>query len=311
MRAMCTPVRETTNSKRGLSAKTVLAKWKTPAEELIGLAKLAGAFVDRELAEPRRICLVAPNRTWGTQLARACSKVGTRATLCMPATRMSEQARHVLATIDIIASPEDKRALTAWRENGGTAEEARELAATYEHADAFTLMHMTGIRNHPEFEHGLTQIIGDETPGEFARIIHEQLIRPTIADDCEEIPIVHWLRARGDFEYVLFASCVNGLVPGPQALAATPTEARDEELQHSERAFERVIGLARSRAIVSYFTRIEKDTAERARIPFARAKHEGPKLYAMVQPTPFLSSWGLDRPSTIGGQSLMRTYGLN
>lgn len=294
-----------------LSQRTILAKWKTPEEELTGMAGLAGSLVERGLSEAKHVCLIAPNRTWGTQLARACAEAGTRATLCMPPSRMSTGARRVLATIDLIAHPDDERLPAAWAKAYGSEQEARELIENYANADAFSLMRVTGIRKHPEFQHALTKIVGDERPPAFSATIHDQLLNPTIADDCEEIPIMHFQRARGDFEHVLFVACVDGLVPGARVLEQPDEEKRAEQIRESERAFEHAVALGRKRAVISYFTRIEKSTATRAHIPFPRAKHEGERVMAMVQPTPFLNDWGLDRPSTIGGQSLMRMYGLN
>lgn len=50
-----------------------VVKWESPASELVGLARIAMALVQRGHTQPPRIGFAVPNRTWGLQLHRACT----------------------------------------------------------------------------------------------------------------------------------------------------------------------------------------------------------------------------------------------
>lgn len=58
-----------------------MVKWESPADELVGLARVAAAAVARGEVTPARIGFAVPNRTWGLQLQRACTAEGLPAVL--------------------------------------------------------------------------------------------------------------------------------------------------------------------------------------------------------------------------------------
>lgn len=58
-----------------------VVEWNEPADELVGLARVAAAAVARGVVHPPAIGFAAPNRTWALQLQQACTAQGLPAVL--------------------------------------------------------------------------------------------------------------------------------------------------------------------------------------------------------------------------------------
>ena len=255
----------------GAEPERLFVKWATPADEAVGTAKLAGALVDRRVAKPARIAIAAPNRTWAVNLLRACASVGVRASLCIPRTCELED----------------------------------ELPDEAEGLRGFSLAHRLGWDKRPELAHALLHVEGDEDFAALRALVRGQLAEPTVPDHTPAVPVMLMDDLRSQPDYLFIAGCVNGLVPTAAAL-------EDDGLLDRERAaFTEALSAGRVRTTLSCFVKAPAELAEHEGLSCTRFKMEDGRRLAMTQPTLFLTEAGAVRPTTTGGQALLRTYGLN
>lgn len=132
---------------------------------------------------------------------------------------------------------------------------------------------------------------------QMARACHDRGLRVAVADGplpsherCA--PIMDVRRVEGDFDWLFLFGCTDGLLPEGTSLA--------EALDHT-----------RQSAVLSYFTAIDAALARQIHLPALRTKSLNGTSVATCRPTRFLSALGDGRPSTIGGQALLRAHGLN
>lgn len=243
----------------------MVVKWQTPTDEALGIARVAGALVDRRIAEAGRIAIMVPNRLWASNLKAACDSCGVRATPCIP-------------------HPELARAI---------GEPPRT------DLKGFSLVRHLKWGSDPRMAHALSHIQGSESASEVFDIVKAQLSNPTLPAFATEIPIVLHDYPATDTDYLFMVGCVKGLVP------------EGEGTPESREAFARLVGANRTRTCISYFVKAPRKLAEVAGIASARCKTEDGQQVAMTQPSPYLEEAGIWRPTTTGGQALLRTYGLN
>jgi hypothetical protein len=294
----------------------VLAKWKTPTDELLGIGKLADALVQRLIAEPRDICIAVPSNTWALQMQRACRQLDIKTTLCIPHTRLKGDDAAALARLDALAQAgQGERAETpADLDKPGRAATPADLAdfvKRYAGVRGFAAVRACGLTERPVFEHALLHVIGDEDAATLSTLIHEQLEHPTLTPEALEIPIMHYRHIDRAFRYAFLVGCVDGLIPEQAALACSDQDRRDRAVQQSRDAFFALLGRTEVRIVASYFTEMPADDARRARISFLRRKQERGVTMAMLCPTRFVAEMGAARPTTTGGQVLLRDYDLN
>lgn len=243
----------------------LVVKWPTPTEEALGTARVAGALVDRRIAEPAQIAIVAPNRLWAANLKGACESCGVKASLCIPQPALAAKLPPVPET--------DLKGLS--------------------------LVRHLGWAKMPRMEHTILHVQGGEGAEELFALVREQLLRPTVPAFAEHIPIVLPDFPALSADYVFMVGCVRGLVPATG------------ETETARAAFARIVAAGSKRTIASYFVKAPIELAEAASLAYQRQKTENGKRLAMLQPSPFLEEAGIWRPTTTGGQALLRTYGLN
>jgi hypothetical protein len=298
-------VLQTPPSSAGAGRNTrVLAKWKTPADELLGIGKLADALVQRLIAEPRDICIAVPSNTWALQMHRACRQLGIKTTLCIPHTRLKGDDAAALARLDALAQ-------VGQGERAATSADLADFVKRYAGVKGFAAVRACGLTERPVFEHALLHVIGDEDAATLSALIHGQLERPTLTPEALEIPIMHYRHIDRAFRYAFLVGCVDGLIPEQVALACPDQSRRDRAIQQSRDAFFALLDGTEVRIVASYFTEMPADDARRARIPFLRCKQERGVTMAMLRPTRFVAEMGAARPTTTGGQVLLRDYDLN
>ena len=264
------------------TTELLVVKWATPAEEALGMAKLAGAMVERRIAQPSEVAIVAPNAAWAENLLTACRMANVRATRLWPV-EPGQAGRAVLAELDDLVA------------NGGPdAPHGR------------TLIHRVGADAVPEFAHALLHLEGDESALEVRKLITDQLQSPTIPDDSPALAVTTLAFLTHPVAYLFAPGCVDGLVP-PRS---NQSDA-DDCIEQSRAAFARAVRLAQVRATISYFVKAPAELASTLNLHSVRTKVEDGRQLAMTRPTPFLAEVGLARPATIGGQALLRRYALN
>ena len=160
-----------------------------------------------------------------------------------------------------------------------------------------SLIRHLGWDKRDELAYALLQ--GNEEPDELLELVRSQLAHPTIPDLTAHIPIMLVDELRGPVDYLFVVGCVSGFMP------------RALHENHDRSAFTSAIRAGRVRTTVSYFVEAPADLVEAARIDVARYKMKGGGRLGMTMPSPFLGEAGIWRPSTTGGQALLRTYGLN
>lgn len=285
-------------------------KWKTPAEELLGMAALVSGLLEHGTAA-KNICIVAPNRTWAAQMQKACMQANVNTIACIAANRFDQQAQTAYTKLAALAAEDDEGVVMLRSQLGIEQHEAQHFIDTYRTARAFTLIRLLDLRHMSEFACALQHVCGDEDATTLAEIIEQQLRCPTLPANRDITPILCYDSIEETFDWILAIGCVNGLIPGPAAFEAPVANDRQNALDICRANFERISEHARIRAVISGFTQINADTAKNAHIRIARYKMQRGERLAMTTPTVFLGeSQGL-RPSTVGGQTLLREYNLN
>ncbi len=271
-------------------AKVSAVKWENPTQELAGIAVVCAHLMKTGQVQGREICLVVPNQNWGKQMMVALQAQNIPTTSCLPVLKVSQEAQEVLAKLD------------------GLAEDAK---AGKEVLCGLSLVHAVGAQKCGEFAHGLLHVSGKETPEELAALLREQLVRPSMPEFTAKLPIMMHGKVTGTYKRVFLVGFVNGLVPGKAAFEAEDPKERTRALDADREAFIAELGAATEEATVSSFVKVDAEFAKLAHIRFVRKIAEGGRTMAMAQPCEFLQEAGLAQPSTVGGQALLRSYGLN
>jgi hypothetical protein len=305
-----------------MSTETI--KWDSPTDELVGVAKLAFAQLDKGGLAHSQIRLIVPHANWGLQLQRACEAQGVSATFNMPMERLSAGATVELAKLEFLANPASPHAreillkvpyaLSTDSQNaeGVTGEDAlAAFAMRNKSVKGFSLLNVAHLKNFHEFDHALLHINGDEGATQMFDIVSAQLACPTIPEHTSAVSIEHMLYAYNPADLVILVACVDGFVPGAAAYAAATDQARAQAVSTWREAFNKCAGLGTQKTYISLFTRAEEALAKQAHFQIARTKMQNGQRVAQLRPTPFLDEWGLDAPSTCGGQALLRHLGLN
>ena len=215
---MCATLRPEAAQKLSAAA---CVRWKEPGDELLGLARVAHALVDRDECRPCDICLAVPNRNWAQQMKRACDAAKLASTVCVAPVRISNEAHEALAALDA-AALQSQEASEAYAKFGHTAEEVAALAKKCAPLHGFTLVKVLGIDRIHDFAHALYHVAGTEDAAELAALLRERLAHPAIPAHVDVTPILDYctVAAAGEFARVFVVSCVDGLVPGPAAFEA-------------------------------------------------------------------------------------------
>lgn len=290
----------------GFESELLYVKWASPTEELASSARLASTLADRRIASANDVCIAVPNRNWAVQLARTCDELGIEIVDRTPA-RLGTADNTALMKLDVIAGAEGS--LDAWRAAGGDAREARALAERLGHARGHSLAHAVGAQDAAGLAHGLRHVVGDEDAAALAALLREQAKRPTVPVGMQLISIAHYQRIEGDFAYMFLVGCVDGLLPGPAALEGDG-DVRERALADARSAYRRIVGAPRVRTVLSGFAKADVRLADAAHIPYARTKRERGETLAMCSPSRFLAEEGARRPSTEGGQAMLKRYRL-
>lgn len=228
------PEPEHTPATATAAPERVVVKWNSPADELVGIARLVQVLVERRIAAVEDVRMVVPSANWGVQLQRACESVG------------------LSAVFEATACA-----------HGGTAGQA---AAA-----------------------------------------------PPSLTDLPPVLIVPYPQDASAWEpvgYVYAVACVDGLLPRTLPQQATD-EQREAARAASRAVFRTVAQGVRTFLALSLFTSAEVTLAQGAHLRFSRTKTVRGEQLAVTHPTPFLAEWGGKRPTTLGGQALLRTHGLN
>lgn len=299
------------------AAAIELVKWDTPTDELLGIARVVRHLLDEHEACANDICIAAPNRVWANQVRRACESVGLDAVLCMPAKRLSSSAKAALAKLELLVAfnersldPGSADFEQAASDSGFSADDALRFASVYGSSRGFTLVHALGLEDVPETEVALLHVNGDEDAPSLRRIVAGQLSNPSVPNGSSAVAVRLMGSLDGKCERLFMVGCVDGLVPSAVHGQSEAAGAAAGVIDDAD-SFWRVVGFARRQAVVSGFSKVEADIAQRADIRSARSKVEHGKRMAMVSLTPFLLEAGSARPTTVGGQAYLRSHGLN
>ncbi|MDO5042334.1 MAG: hypothetical protein Q4D92_02350 [Slackia sp.] len=277
-----------------------VVKWRSPSDELVGLALLARAAVERDGCDPSEVVLVVPSVAWGIMMHRACESAGVEADFLVPRSLLGRRALDALARLEFIAGSCDESVLSRF-----DLDDAR-TKGLLEHCGAlrgFSLAKALGLCDCEEFRHALRHMVGDEDPSKLLKIVSCQIAHPTLPSDNTSIPIMHCLHVARVPRRLFFAGCVEGLVPVSVGEALPDRGGRG--------IFSAFACEAREQVVFSYFTSIEERIAERIGIVYARTRTVDGVRVAMTRPSRFLNEGDIGRYSTDGGQALLRRRGLN
>ena len=342
----CSPTSATINAPASTSIN--LVKWKTPEEELINAARLGHLLAYNNGHKPKKVCLALPNQTWISQCVRACKMLKVDALICLPVKKLSPQAKQVLAILNYLDNHSDE-ALEELMGCGLSANDCQELFKRCKENKGFSLLRNIGALEVSQLEHAISLLDGDEDIHALNSFFHEQLRHPTISANSAELSITTLDGIHADFDYVFCLACAEGLIKSdsqsrnstdnPDNASGTndandvqdingasnesgvndaqdinsADAAHDINTTHKQQKhlIEKAQAHAKCGFFVSYFTRIEKRLADAAHIHYVRCKKEHEKEMAMTAPDAFFEEQRLNRPSTMSGQALLRSYGLN
>lgn len=290
------------------ACERIFVKWQTPEEELLGVARLLEAFEHRRINEAHELAIAVPNMTWALQAQRACDAAGIKTSIQAGRVHLSKAAAGRLALIELLANPADESLRAQFLASGYTESDLDETIAQYQNAKASTLVRVAELRKCPELRHALLHVCGDESAAETYRIIAEQLDNPTPAEGVEAAAIIPFTHVKGSYEQMWMIGCVEGLLPAAGA-ENTDDEAAMSEAEYA--AFAHLADHVNKRLYYSGFATAEVSFARSAQLHFVRTKQQAGQQIAICRPTPFFSKFGHERPSTLGGQALLRKYQLN
>lgn len=296
------------------AAPIELVKWATPTEELVGVAKVVRHLVGTPGVSAGDVCIAAPNRVWARQAQLACASVGLEAALCAPADRLSAPARVAMAKLAVLAQPDAEPAREAWVAAGLPEADAAAFAQAYGKARGFTLVRVLGLEKVPEAAVALLHVRGDEGAAQLRELLASQLANPELPEHSAAVPVRVLGSLSQPCELLFLVGCVDGLVPGEVPGHAAQGEQGAGALaacEETRAAFRRALGLARSKAVVSFFSKVDEQTAQRAHVRCTRFKMEHGQRMGLAAPTPFLDEVGGSRPTTVGGQAYLRSFDLN
>lgn len=232
--------------------------------------------------------------------------------------------------------------------SGLSLDEAARFATTYGAARGFTLVRALGLEDVPEADVALLHVAGDEDAPSLRGIMAEQLASPAVPEGSTAIAVRLIGSLAKECKRLFMIGCVDGLVPraprdcnrgcgcdsggsgdgvgsGPGAGSGNGSGSGNsapcgkpghrgcepDVVSSEAESFARTLALAQQQVVVSGFSKVEADIAQRANIRSARSKVEHGKRMAMVSLTPFLLDAGDARPTTVGGQAYLRSHGLN
>ena len=279
------------------ACESMFVKWETPEEELASTARLAEAFVHRHIDEANDLAIAVPNMAWAVQARRAAAVAGLPASIRAPRAHLSAATKSRLSLLEVLANPEDERLRRRWAAAGRPAEELDELVARYGSSRASALIRLCDLPACPELEHGLLHVCGDEDAQRLLSIIDEQLERPTSPEGLQVASVVLLSNLTQAYAQLFVVGCVEGLL-----------DAADEA---TRRAFLGAAGHATKRLYYSGFAKADLALAKSAHLAYVRTRREGERELALCRVSPLFADFGAARPSTLGGQVLLRTYQLN
>ncbi len=285
---------------RASACESMFVKWETPEDELAGTARLLEAFVHRHIDQANDLAIAVPNMTWAAMARRACASAGVAASIRARRAHVSAATKSRLALLEVIAHPDDEHLQEKWRASGHTDEERTALLERYGDARAQALIRLCDLGSCPELEHALLHTCGDEDAKTLFDVICAQLEHPTAPSGLEVVSIVELTHVSETYSQLFVIGCVEGLLPA---------EAADEDAVRE--AFLKAGDHATKRLYYSGFTKADADFARAAHIAFARTRRTQDGEVAMCRISPLFAKFGARRPSTLGGQALLRTYQLN
>ncbi|MBE6465914.1 hypothetical protein [Denitrobacterium detoxificans] len=137
------------------------------------------------------------------------------------------------------------------------------------------------------------------------REVLDDMDRNTVGLHTKHVKIAYYDALEDDYDWLFLMGCVDGFIPPAQASETAPSS--DEARAAWSNAFHH----ATKRVIASSFVKADAAFAKAAGIQSNRRKMEHGRVMAMCKPTPFLRDKGQARPSTVGGQALLRSFNLN
>lgn len=306
------------DARMGGAASIELVKWDTPTDELLGVARVIQHLLNSHEACAHDVCIAAPNRVWAVQARRACESIGLEAVLCEPVEKLSAAARVALSKLDLLLAFKEgstdsgsDRFDQAASSSGLSPEEASRFASVYADARGFTLIHALGFDEVSEADVALLHIAGDEDASSLQKVMAEQLSNPTVPNGSSVVSVRLMDSLDQECKRLFLIGCVDGLVPRAAVGDVESQRALSGASDAAAASFAKAIGLAQQSVVVSGFSKIDIDVAQRAHIKSVRSRMEHGKRMAMVALTPFLLDGGSARPTTVGGQAYLRSYGLN
>ena len=271
-------------------------KWENPTAELVGVAKLLLAFEKRDINNGNELAVAVPNMTWAVQMQRACKAAGVLSSVRAHMSHLSAATKKQLTLARALAHPSNSDASSAWAAFGGSEEELQALQQKYASAKAAAIIRVAKLNACPELQHALLHICGDESAQQLYSTLEQQLNCPSDPEGLQVVAIVPYTHIAKTYSQLFFVGCVKGLLP---------------ENGESAQAFLEIAKHAKVRMYYSGFAKADESVAKACKIAYVRTKREGEGVQAICSPTGLFTCFGHTRPSTLGGQVLLRQYGLN
>lgn len=232
--------------------------------------------------------------------------------------RLIEYARQnslsILEALPVVAEavaagnePFMKAQLIADRYNQG-----REFIEKNSRRKGFGLTRAAGLDGLREFKGTLDTLAGDEDAATVYAVLRDKEMNPTFTEGAHIMRISSYANMTGcNYEYVIVAGCVDGLMPARDAFEVVSTDEDRKRVMDSERRlFAGAVGKAGRELMLSTFSRAQLELAEKTKMQVTRVRSDGDDRIALLRPTCFITEARNAAPSTIGGQALLSKYDL-
>ena len=177
----------------------------------------------------------------------------------------------------------------------------------------FALLRAIGAEGLKEFEEVNAALAGDETAEQIFSITRRCINQPAFPESERVLHIATYENVCGlKYDNVFVFGCVDGFIPHRDAFEVVSTDDdRDAIMEAEKRTFYCLCGTASKRLIISYFSKAPLELAERSKMQVSRIRSESGERMALTRPSTFLAQTEGERPSTIGGQTLLSEIGLD
>lgn len=251
----------------------------------------------------KSILIIVPNRSWALLAKKALQHHkfevtlgGVRLGLSSTVRGTGYSAKRTHGLLKLLSQSQESL------ETNHFNEQERAFYLQKSQLKGFSLAKAVELENLKDYEEVLKRMSGDETPGELLALFESAAFNPVFREDQRAVRIATIdYDVQGSYDLVWILGAVDGFIPpassGKGSAKTEPCEYRSH--------FARALKIAANTLMVSFFSQIEQDKAQRLNLPYARTRLADGVKIALCKPSPFILDPSFALPSTVGGQAFL------